>query len=144
MGEEQLVLSLVLGLVCNANHKKWKKLGGPACQGGFQTHACATVAVVLDSRSASEQAPTAVSQRPFLGVAPRALALTRLQKGQVPSLGCDTEGILCAAGQPSKAPLRCPGEKLGPMGSEKEKVPNPSAQSRHYTCCHPRQKIMKR
>lgn len=54
MEEEQLVLSLVLGLVCNANHKKWKKLGGPACQGGFQTHASEAGMVGLDSLSASE------------------------------------------------------------------------------------------
>lgn len=104
VGEEQLVLSLVLGLVCNANHKKWKKLGGPACQGGFQTHAYAAVAVVLGSPIASKQAPTAVSQSPFLGHT-QSLALMRLQKGQVPSLGRDTEGVLCAAGQPSEAPL---------------------------------------
>lgn len=48
------MLSLVLGLVCNANHKKWKKLGGPACQGGFQTHASEAGMVGLDSLSANE------------------------------------------------------------------------------------------
>lgn len=67
MGEEQLVLSLVLGLVCNANHKKWKKLGGPACQGGFQTHACAAVEAGLDSSSAREAGTHGQDQSPFSG-----------------------------------------------------------------------------
>lgn len=64
---EQLVLSLVLGLVCNANHKKWKKLGGPACQAGFQTRACAAVAAGLDSPSASEAGACSHEPEPFPG-----------------------------------------------------------------------------
>lgn len=83
------MLSLVLGLVCNANHKKWKKLGGPACQGGFQTHACAAAAAGLDRPAASEACARSHEPEPVPGPPNKAGTLA----GAV------------GTGQPSTAPL---------------------------------------
>lgn len=90
------MLSLVLGLVCNANHKKWKKLGGPACQAGFQTHACAAVTAGLDSPSASEAGARSHKPEPGSDTG---------EKGWHPARGADTEVMVRGTGQPSQAPL---------------------------------------
>ena len=96
------MLSLVLGLVCNANHKKWKKLGGPACQGGFQTHACAAVAVGLDSPKCLRAGTHRREPEPLPGRRTQSLALIILEKGQCPRGGGTQRGYCVLQASPPK------------------------------------------
>lgn len=142
MGEEQLVLSLVLGLVCNANHKKWKKLGGPACQGGFQTHARATVVAGLDSPSANKVGVHSHESEPILGCHTQSPGPDTTPEGAVTLIGAvGTVEVGTVQAQPQSSSVMSWREAGTNEGWEH--VPSPRGHSGVdcYTHCHPGQKI---
>lgn len=132
MGEEQLVLSLVLGLVCNANHKKWKKLGGPACQGGFQTHACVAVAAGLGSPGANAIGAHSHKPEPTPGQHTQSPSSTNTtpEKGHHSAGAVSAVEVVCVVGHAVTVSGRCPGrsrDKWG-VGERMSLVPGDIAQ----------------